>query len=167
MARGRRKTVTSLDVPWITDEGYLDPSKFPIDGVLKQTVDQDLEKFRSGATMLQSMTSSGRLEAGVYLLGLLRHYQDNLERLEVIVDKLRIFETPECADTLVMELRRVRSSNKTRRYLGTVIDVLSSLPYEMVKERLESLADDRTFSYKMRQKFLDAVDIARYRSQGY
>jgi hypothetical protein len=117
--------------------------------------------------MLQSMVSHERLEAGVYLLGLLRHCQDDLERLEVVVDKLQLFETPECADALVSELKRVKSSNKTRRYLRKVLDVLSSLPYEIVKERLELLAEDKAFSYKMRNRFDEALEVAWSRSEGY
>ena len=33
-------------VPWITKEGYIDPSKLPIDGVLKQALSADDQKFR-------------------------------------------------------------------------------------------------------------------------
>ncbi len=157
----------SLHAPWITDDGFLDPKKFPIDGILRQTVRGDMEGFQSGCAMLQSMVSHGRLEAGVYLLGLLRHCQDDLKRLEVVVDKLHSFQTPECADGLTSELKRVKGSNKTRRYLGKVIDVLSSLPYEIVKERLELLAEDKAFSYKMRRKFVEALEVAWYRSEGY
>ena len=157
----------SLTASWITDDGFLNPKKFPIDGILRQTVRGDMEGFRAGCAMLQSMISHGRLEAGVYLLGLLRHCQDDLERLEVVVDKLQLFETSECADSLASELKRVKSSNTTRRYLGKVLDVLSSLPYEIVKERLELLAEDKAFSYKMRKRVDEVLEAARYRSEGY
>ena len=150
MAAKKRTSRKTVDMPWITKDGYFDPAKFPIDGTLKQTVGRDLEAFRTGCTILQSMVSRGRPEAGVYLFGLLRQYQGDLERLGIIVDKLRSFDTAECADGLVYELRRMKSTNTTRRYLGTVVDVLSSLSYEVVKERLEALAEDKSFSYKMR-----------------
>ncbi|MFQ5738114.1 MAG: hypothetical protein ACE5JX_03825 [Acidobacteriota bacterium] len=163
---GSRKK-PNREIPWITEDGFLDPKKFPIDGILQQTVCQPIEGFQSGCAMLQSMVFHGRIEAGVYLLGLLRHYQDDLERLEVVVDSLQHFKTPECADGLVSELKRVKSSNKTRRYLAKVIDALASLPYEMVEGRLDSLAEDKAFSYKMRRKFVEALEVAWHRSKGY
>ncbi len=42
----------------------------------------------------------------------------------------------------------------------------SSLPYEIVKERLELLAEDKAFSYRMRRKFVEALEVAWYRSEG-
>ncbi len=73
----------------------------------------------------------------------------------------------ECADSLVYELRRMKSTNTTRRYLGTVVDVLSSLSYEVVKERLEALAEDKSFSHKMRRKFIEALERAWHHAAGY
>lgn len=164
----RAKTKTrNLSTPWITEDGFLDPLKIPIDSILTQTVLQDLDAFRSGCSMLQTMYGHGRLEAGIYLLGLLQYYQDDLERLEVIVKKLSGFKTNECADSLVSELKRVKSSNTTRRYLGTVLQILSAFPSEIAKEKLEELADDASFSYKMRKKFENALDEMFNQSIGY
>jgi hypothetical protein len=59
------------NVPWITKEGYFDPTKFPIDSVLKQAISDDDGEFRSGLRTLGLMNSQGRKEAGVFLLGLL------------------------------------------------------------------------------------------------
>ena len=50
-------------------------------------------------------------------------------------------------------MKRVKSSNTTRRYLGAVIKVLSTMPSEFIEEGFETLAEDRTFSPKMREKF--------------
>jgi hypothetical protein len=61
--------------------------------------------------------------------------------------------TKPCADLLFGELKRVKSSNTTRRYLGAVIKVLSSMPSELIEEGFETLAEDRSFSPKMRDKF--------------
>ena len=38
--------LNSLNVPWITRDGDLDFSKFPMDSVLKQSLSADEEKFR-------------------------------------------------------------------------------------------------------------------------
>jgi hypothetical protein len=50
-------------------------------------------------------------------------------------------------------LKRVKSSNTTRRYMETLIKVLSRMPLELVKEGFEALAEDKLFSPKMRDKF--------------
>ena len=115
-------------VTWITNDGFFDPAKYPIDRVLTQALDADSAKLRSAVTLLRSMYDHGRREAGVYLLGLLVASDDNLERRAVIVEALRDVRTKPCADLLFAELRRVKSSNTTRRYLATVIEVLAAMP---------------------------------------
>ena len=141
-------------VPWITKDGFFDPAKFPIDSVLTQALDADPGKFRSGVRLLRSMCGHGRREAGIFLLGLLLASDgDNLERRAIIVEALRDVRTKPCADLLFAELRRVKSSNTTRRYLATVIKVLASMPRELIEDGFAELAADKSFSQKMRDKF--------------
>ena len=139
--------------PWITKEGYFDPGKFPIDSALKQALSNDDQEFRSGLNLLSSMYDHGRTEAGVFLMGLLVNCEDNWEKRISIVEAMRGIDTKPCAELLFEELKRVRSSNTTRRYLGAVIKVLSAMPSELVDEGFEALAADNLFSYKMRDKF--------------
>ena len=139
--------------PWITKEGYFDPGKFPIDSALKQALSDNDQEFRSGLNLLSSMFSHGRTEAGVFLMGLLVNCEDNWEKRISIVEAMRGIDTKPCADLLFGELKRVKSSNTTRRYLGAVIKVLSTMPSELVEEGFEALAEDKSFSYKMRDKF--------------
>ncbi len=146
------------NVPWLTRSGTLDPGKFPIDSVLRQTLSRSREQFRSGCMFLGSMVDHGRVEAGIYLLGLLRLYRHDLPRLEVVVESLRSFREDACATALFDELRRVKASNTTRRYLDQVIRSLSSFPSEMVGAQFDDLAVDPSFSYRMRAKFARAVD---------
>ena len=167
MNKETRKLKEELNVPWITKDGYLDLEKIPIDGILKQTLSEDFDKFRSGCGILQSMHNHERIEAGIYLLGLLQHYRNDLERLIIIVEKLWVFKTTACADALFSELWRVKSSNTTRRYINSVIKTLSYFPYEMVGEKFEGLAKDTSFSYRMRKKFRDILENMRYRALGY
>lgn len=152
------------NVPWITPSGTLDPGKFPIESVLRQTQSRSLEEFRSACAFLGSMVFHGRTEAGVYLLGLLRYHRDDLARLEVVIESLRSFREGVCATALFDELRRIKSSNATRRYLDQVIRALTAFPLDMVGEQFRSLAADRSFSYRMRAKFARAVESmeARY-----
>jgi hypothetical protein len=143
--------------PWITEEGFFDPAKFPIESVLKQALSDDDEQFRSGLTMLGSMYAHGRTEAGVFLLGLLLNCEDNWEKRIKIIEAMKKVATRPCADLLFGELKRVKSSNTTRRYLDTVITVLAYMPPELVQARFEELADDKSFSPKMRIKFQAAL----------
>jgi hypothetical protein len=99
------------------------------------------------------MYSHGRTEAGVFLMGLLVNCEDNWEKRISIVEAMRGIETKPCAELLFAELKRVKSSNTTRRYLGAVIKVLSAMPSELVEDGFEALAEDKSFSYKMRDKF--------------
>jgi hypothetical protein len=141
------------DVPWITKEGYFDPAQFPIDGVLKQALSDDDQQFRTGLSMLGSMYGHGRTEAGVFLMGVLVNCEDNWEKRTKIVEAMTGIHTKPCADLLFGEFKRVKSSNTTRRYLGTVIKVLSTMPSEVIEDGFEALAEDRSFSPKMRDKF--------------
>jgi hypothetical protein len=140
-------------LPWITKEGHLDPAQFPIDGVLKQALSDDDPEFRTGLNLLRTMYGHGRTEAGIFLLGVLVNCEDHWEKRIRIVEAMTGMHTKPCADLLFGELKRVKSSNTTRRYLAAVIKFLSSMPSELIEEGFETLADDRSFSPKMRDKF--------------
>jgi hypothetical protein len=151
------------NVPWITAEGTLDCSKFPIDVPIRQCLDPSSEAFGHGCRFLGTMVSAGRVDAGIFLLGLLRYYEDDLTAATIVVESLAAFQDPRCATALFGELRRVASSNKTRRYLDAVITALTRLPADMVQERFSALSRETAFSYKMRAKFRDAAEaIARH-----
>jgi len=156
-----KRHVQNVKLPWITAEGMIDLTRFPIEGTLKQALDPNFEKFRSACVLLGSMAAYGRQEAGVYLIGLLGQNGSDLERLAVIVEQVGYFCDEASANALFAEIRRVRSSNTTRRYLNTVLRSLTLLRLDSVKSRLEQLADDATFSYKMRAKFRECCERIR------
>jgi hypothetical protein len=148
---------------WITPEGFFDPTKFPIDGVLRQALDEDAELFHGACTMLATMASHDRREAGIFLLGLLSYYQDDLEWLSSVVQALRAFPTRQAMDALTAELRRVPSTPSTRGYLNAVLEALTGFPGDLVCDRLGALAADKSFSVKWRKKFEAAFEYV----QGY
>jgi hypothetical protein len=145
------------NVPWITAEGTLDCSEFPIAVPIRQFLDPSSVAFGHGCRFLGSMVSAGRVDAGIFLLGLLRYYEEDLTAVTIVVESLAQFHDPRCATALFGELRRVASSNKTRRYLDAVIASLTRLPADMVQERFSALSRESAFSYKMRAKFRDAA----------
>src|SRR5271166_6293107 len=130
------------NVPWITKDGNFDLTRFPIDNVLKQALSQDDQEFKTGLNVLSSMCGYGRTEAGVFLMGVLLNCDDNWEKRITIFESMKFIKTKPCADVLFNELKRVKSSNTTRRYLGTVIKVLSAMPSELIEVGFRTLADD-------------------------
>jgi hypothetical protein len=95
-------------------------------------------------------------------VGLLVACDENLDRRSLIVEALQGVNTKACADLLFAELKRVKSSNTTRRYLAAVIKVLASMPTNLVQEGFTLLANDTSFSYKMRTKFEEAIVESRH-----
>jgi len=146
---------------WMTAEGTLDLAELPIDGILKQAIDPEFERFRSACELLGCMARAGRREAGVYLIGLLGCYPSDLQRLEVIAGQLGHFPHESSANALLAEIRRVRSSNTTRRYLDRLLRSLADLPLHLVKSGLEILAEDTSFSSNMRAKFRNCCERIR------
>jgi hypothetical protein len=145
-----RKTSVTLP-PWLTEHG-VDMSLYPIDGILKQALSPDDEEFRSGCALLKSMCSVGRIEAGIFLLGLLKHYPDNYSRLTLIADSLALFPHSETVEAFASELRRVQGSSATRAYLRRIIDALERFPTELVDEHIQRLATDPLVGARFRQR---------------
>jgi len=78
-----------------------------------------------------------------------------------IVGMLHAVKSDACVDVLLGELRRVKSTNKTRRHLQEVIDTLSCMPPKLVHSKLQSLADDASLTPWVRTRLqvaLDALD---------
>lgn len=142
----------------IVFDGFFDPGTVLIDSVLRRALDEDAARFRGACTTLGTLALAGRREAGVFLLGLLSFYRDDLERLSPVVRALREFPIPETVDALTAELRRIPSSNHTRTYLNGVVEALTGFPDDLVRKRLTELAADRSFSTKWRRKFQTALE---------
>lgn len=149
--------------PWITEDGYLDVTKFPIDDVLKKTLSDELKDLHTGCVMCSSMVAAGREEAGIYLVGLLRYYASDLRRLEIIANHLGHFHHESAAQALLGEFRRIKSSNTTRIYLNRVLTSLSLMPSHLIVDGLEELANDKSFTPRMRAKFREVLEERRRR----
>src|SRR5204863_7815938 len=74
------------------------------------------------------MQHSGRVEAGIYLMGLLAGAPDDWEWRTAIIEALKGFDIEGCARLLFCELRAVKGSNTTRRYRDVVLKTLATLP---------------------------------------
>jgi hypothetical protein len=161
------KRLTGLpNVPWVTADGF-EPAKFPIEVPIRQCLDATSRQFEQGCRFLGMMAGRGRADAGIFLLGLLRYHEDDLAVATIIVECLKDFHDARCLHALAGELRRVPSSNRTRRYLSTVVDTMRLLRVDSVCEVFDNLAQDTAFSYKMRAKFAAAADGLTYRRHAF
>jgi len=155
--------LSSLNVPWITKEGYIDLSKLPIDSTLRQSLSKDEDKFRSACNMLASMYSAGRAEAAVFLYGLFTLHRNDRTRKEPIINALGHLKTAEAADLLFRELNETESSNSTRAYIDTILKNLCYFPLPLVEDGFDSLLKDSRWSYRMKHKFREILDRIKYR----
>ena len=143
--------------PWFTPQG-IDLALYPIDGVIRQALSSADGDFQSACSILKSMCSAGRVDAGVFLLGLQKHYPENYERLTLIADALEWFQSPATVQAFASELRRVQGSSATRRYLRRIIDVLKQFPPELTAETIQGLSSDPSVGTRFRQHLRDITN---------
>ena len=149
----------------IIDDAFRDPANSPIDPILKLAVGEDLHDFEWAVQVLRSMHNYRRTEAGVFLVGVLRTCGENWEKRRIIAAALYDMQTEACVRVLFDELRQVRNTNRTRRYLGELIDVLSSVPPSLVRSGFEELAQVKSLTDRMRAKFRAAAADLAYRQR--
>ena len=63
-------------LPRLTAKG-VDFDRFPMDGILKQAMTKSEDEFCDALGILQAMHQAGRREAGIFLVGLLAHSDDD------------------------------------------------------------------------------------------
>ena len=149
--------VRKLDVPWITKDGYLDFSKFPIDCVLKQALSSEDGEFMGACSVLGSMYRAGRSEAAVYLYGLIVQNHSNMSRKEIIMKHIGVVETRECANILFQELNDIKSNNTTRGYINSILNILMAFPLFLIRDGFEALLNDNKWSSKMKRRFENII----------
>lgn len=164
MSKKEKDILQDLNIPWITKDGYFDFKKFPIDPILKQSLSDEEQSFRSACSILASMHSAGRTEAAVYLYGLFILNKDNVKRKELIIEVSGQVKTTEMAAILFDELHRIESSSSTRAYIDLILKNLSHFPLSLVKDGFDKLLDEKRWSYKMKQKFKKILDQIRYKN---
>ena len=134
--------------------GTIDMAKVRIEWNLDEAVSGDPQRVRSALRTISAAAAAGRRVGSVFLMGFLVNLApDDWEMRSEAVEALRFTKTKQCAALLFAELRRVKSTNTTRRYLDKIIDALHYFPREIVGAELDQMAEDRTFSPKMRKKF--------------
>ena len=166
MKKREKDILQNLGVPWVTKDGFIDMSKLPLEGTLKQAVGKDEEEFRSSCRTLISMYVASRSEAAIFLYGLLIHNQRNIKRKEIIVEALGHIKTKESAGLLFSELHQTESSNSTRKYINSILRSLQEFPLENINEGFEELLSDNKWSYRMKNKFKAILNGEDFRYYG-
>ena len=57
--------------PWMNERGQLLPENLPLDSTLARALSRDKRECREAVRLLGVRQHSGRVEAGIYLMGLL------------------------------------------------------------------------------------------------
>lgn len=143
---------------WLNGRGELLPEKLPLDPTLARALSGDKRECREAVRLLGMMRQSGRVEAGIYLMGLLAGAPDDWEWRTAIVEALHGFDIEGCARLLFCELRAVKGSNTTRRYRDAVLKTLATLPAESTRAGFIAMLEDPTCSRRMREKVRCIVD---------
>ena len=89
--------------PWLNERGELLPEKLPLDSTLARAISGDKRECREAVRLLGVMQQSGRIEAGIYLMGLLAGAPDDWEWRTAIIEALRGFDIEGCARLLFCE----------------------------------------------------------------
>ena len=143
---------------WLNKRGELLLEKLPLDSTLARALSGDKRECREAVRLLGVMRQSGRVEAGIYLMGLLAGAPDDWEWRTAIVEALHGFDIEGCARLLFCELRAVKGSNPTRRYRDAVLKTLATLPAESTRAGFAAMLEDPTCSQRMREKVRCIVD---------
>jgi hypothetical protein len=138
--------------PWMNKRGEFLPEKMPLDSTLTQALSDDKRERLAAVSVLQMMQQRGRIEAGIYLMGLLAGAPDDWEWRTAIVEALNRFAIEGCARLLFSELHKVKGSNTTRRYRDAVLKTLATLPAELTRAGFEAMLEDPTCSQRTRDK---------------
>jgi hypothetical protein len=138
--------------PWLNERGQLLPEKLALDSTLARAVGGNKRECREAVRLLGVMQQSGRVEAGIYLMGLLAGAPDDWEWRTAIVEALHGFDTAGCARLLFCELRTVKGSNTTRRYRDAVLKALATLSAGLTSAGFAAMLEDATCSQRTRDK---------------
>jgi len=144
--------------PWLNARGEILLAKLPLDSTLARAIGGDTRERREAVRLLGLMQQSGRVEAGIYLMGLLADAPDDWEWRTAIVEALHGFDTEGCARLLFCELRAVKGSNTTRRYRDAALKTLASLSAGLTRAGFAAMLDDPTCSQRTRDKVLCILD---------
>lgn len=116
--------------------------KMPLRSLGKMIADPSPQAAFSLSLSLVQMANTGRFDALAMLFGVAYLYRDDLEKMKLIVNSIKMLDHPEAVKFLRNELLRVPSSPATRTYLRAVLDSLFSIGTSDSIDALHELMED-------------------------
>ena len=165
---GKKRPATTVNrrakdtFPPSLQDAFNDPENCSLDPVAKMALSDDRHEYSWALHLLRNMYEFDREEAGVFLVGHFAHCGNDWEKRMAIVNVLYHVQTAPCVRLLFGELRRVKNTNSTRRYLRELISVLRDMPPKLVRPGFEALAEDKSFTNRARMKFQHVLDYLDY-----
>jgi len=160
-----KKIRKELNVPWINENGEFDYSKYPIDHPVKDAFSIVEQTFINACRILGNMAHENRMDAGIFLIGLIVYYKHDIERVEILLESLKHFEDELCINFLLDEMSNIEIENAKSKYIDLIINVLNQLPQEMIKEKVRNLITNEKFANDLRNKFLKITGTNKNRNK--
>ncbi len=152
------------NVPWISENGEFDYTKYPIDHPIKDAFSFVEQKFISACKVLGHMAQENRIDAGIFLIGLIVYYKEDFERRNILLESIKYFKNNLCSTFLFEEIMNADANFESKSYIDSIIEILRHFPQEMVKEKFVELSTDEKFDIEIRNKFLNIIGTFANRS---
>lgn len=143
-------------IPWFVN-GTFDYAKYPIEHITRDAFSNDRQKISNTIYLLTEMILAGRKDALCFFYGLFEFFKDDIRTMEIIAERLCRIENKQYVNFLFKQIEITESSNTTRIYLNSLIKVLSHYQLEWIENGFRSLIENKKFSYRMKQKFLEIL----------
>jgi len=145
--------------PFITEEGYIDLSKYPADQLIGELEGGNTERKRNAARNLALMTAHGNPDAPDAICKALKDPRLDLDIKEDIAEKLDYAHNEKVTKALLGLLVSLEPSNKTRRLINQIFRTLGRMGDKTAVEPLIEVLQKKKnrYNYRLRAKIVSAL----------
>jgi len=133
----------------------LDIKSLPLDFLRELFSNETPASLRSICITLVPMANAGRSDALPMLFGLAYLNRNDLGRMLIIAQSLRLLNHPEVVLFLQSEMLRVPSTPASRTYLRFILDSLFQIDTESSRKALRELLSEKRIGIKYRKQIED------------
>ncbi len=150
------------------DVGKIDFKILPVEPYLQDLHSSSRSRRKKAVGTLGALMSLGNEKALDVMLSYLKNLKppETLEQARYKVEILRHFHGLESnhdlLDILLSDLENTVSNNSTRQWITAILERLNRAPLELIKDRLQSMADRKVFSYRLKKRVMDIIDPTFY-----
>ena len=143
----------------LTADGQVNYRNYNIEHPIKDINSNDYQKIRNATRILCEMIKVGRKPALYILFAAIEDNKDDFKHLEIIAENLEVIDNDEYIDFIFDFLEKTKSNATSRIFIRNLIEwMIRYNNNEKVIERLDKLAKDKNFSYKMKKHFKHAKE---------